>query len=817
MSKRQSKTGVPHLVFQAKTGFQYYLTFPKHFALNPKLPAQIRWSLGNDEALARDLTKHLNLHFQEFLQKCDEERVERGGDFILRELSRFHDEIKHTLSSTNRVWAIRPSPSKLASTDQTRGYERMMKECKVHPVLFTEEPGGEIYFSLFPSKRLMTVLNIGFTRFDWPLGTRDPEAASNAATYIYNAIIALEIRSLEMISYTPEHPLISLMSLYEYLCFARPDQGRHLLHVPPGLPQSAYSVSFYLNQQKLKVGMLEFCNRFQTVQEDSGLYCIVIPLRHTRLRHKPAEDREMRIELLTSSPIVAMLLLQATLAQIDKILLQSFVESSSAGAYEQAMQEISDLIRRTLGPVIPAEPMHSLPEMLDVHESVSPQKDPGTLALLSALSSVLPDAQKTKLAELFNTPASNDCIIAPAPIKSGTLHFGGLIKEFEERQIREGAWSNPRTLITMHARLEGLAEIIGGHRSIETLTRTEFNALRDLLRGYPKNRHRLRATRNQPLSKLIQDGKYEPINARTAKKFFELARALMGYAHDQGYLKENITAGLTFSTKGADSPRKRTYSPVQVEKLLTGPVYSLTEPPRWRLDDYRFWLPVLGLYSGARLSELCQLRLGDIHEELGTWVISISRTGARQLKTADSERLVPLHKVLLEAGFLDFHQQRLIAAENNLTAPLFENIHTYGDLSPGHIASRWFLGSSKDNQGYLGLCGLGDDALTFHGLRHTFINQFRRQKLDMLIGKALVGHADRSTTGGYGECYPADVLKAEIDKIDFGTSIGHIRYSNYQRLQERQGVFTVGRPVGSPMTKVPKRLEKRHWKSYVQK
>jgi len=35
MSKRQSKTGVPHLVYQANTGFQYYLTFPKHFAANP--------------------------------------------------------------------------------------------------------------------------------------------------------------------------------------------------------------------------------------------------------------------------------------------------------------------------------------------------------------------------------------------------------------------------------------------------------------------------------------------------------------------------------------------------------------------------------------------------------------------------------------------------------------------------------------------------------------------------------------------------------------------------------------------------------------
>ncbi len=70
MSKLQSRTGVPHLVFQAKTGLQYYLTFPKHFASNPKLPAQIRWSLSHDEALARELAKYLNASFEQFLAKA---------------------------------------------------------------------------------------------------------------------------------------------------------------------------------------------------------------------------------------------------------------------------------------------------------------------------------------------------------------------------------------------------------------------------------------------------------------------------------------------------------------------------------------------------------------------------------------------------------------------------------------------------------------------------------------------------------------------------------------------------------------------------
>ncbi len=85
----------------------------------------------------------------------------------------------------------------------------------------------------------------------------------------------------------------------------------------------------------------------------------------------------------------------------------------------------------------------------------------------------------------------------------------------------------------------------------------------------------------------------------------------------------------------------------------------------------------------------------------------------------------------------------------------------------------------------------------------------------MLIGKALVGHADRSTTGGYGDCYPSYVLKEELDKIDFEASTTHIHYSHYKALQAKQGVFRIGRPAGVDKAKATGWAEKRHWQSRI--
>ncbi len=248
MSKRQSKTGVQHLVYQAKTGFQYYFTFPSYIGNHPQLPAQIRWTLGHDEALARDLAQYLNPRFEDLLRRSSAATIELDPERFLSGLNLIHAEISRFTESHLKIWKLRPAPAVLANSDLSAGHERLLKECQEHTVLYCNEPGGEIHFALYPSEALRQALKFGFTRFDWPLGTNDHVTANAAAAYIYSAITVLETTPMAKNIFKAGHPLITMLTFYEYLCFARPDQGRHLLHIPPGLPRSAHSVMFHFSR-----------------------------------------------------------------------------------------------------------------------------------------------------------------------------------------------------------------------------------------------------------------------------------------------------------------------------------------------------------------------------------------------------------------------------------------------------------------------------------------------------------------------------------------------------------------------------------------
>jgi integrase len=163
-----------------------------------------------------------------------------------------------------------------------------------------------------------------------------------------------------------------------------------------------------------------------------------------------------------------------------------------------------------------------------------------------------------------------------------------------------------------------------------------------------------------------------------------------------------------------------------------------------------YWLPILALYTGARIEELGQLSPGDIKEETYTDthgaevavpVIYLTDEGEGQgLKNNASLRRVPIHTALIELGFMKYvaeqKGQRLFPA---LKPDKFGRETTaYG---------RWF------GQYLRSTCGITDTRKVFHSTRHLFKDIMREVGVSEEVSDALSGHTNGSASRNYGGGY----------------------------------------------------------------
>ena len=144
---------------------------------------------------------------------------------------------------------------------------------------------------------------------------------------------------------------------------------------------------------------------------------------------------------------------------------------------------------------------------------------------------------------------------------------------------------------------------------------------------------------------------------------------------------------------------------------------------------------MLGLYTGARVGELAQLRVADVELAGGIAVLSITDDGVDQLvKTIAGIRKVPIHTALLRLGFLDFVESMRANKEKHLW-PLLPTRAG----KPGGFFSAWFGGYRRS----LGFAQYPD----FHCFRHTVRSQLAEAEVSEQVVDTIVGHEVKGSTG----------------------------------------------------------------------
>jgi integrase len=198
-------------------------------------------------------------------------------------------------------------------------------------------------------------------------------------------------------------------------------------------------------------------------------------------------------------------------------------------------------------------------------------------------------------------------------------------------------------------------------------------------------------------------------------------------------------------------------------------------------DVHKFWLPVVGLYTGARVNEICQLNpfTDIVLGEGGVWYIQITEdTEAaegvnKSVKTEAGKRIVPIHSKLIDLGLLDYVE--------SLKSPGHKRLFPQWRAARGRAGEN----AAREFVRFIADIGLRDETkgkklIGMHAFRKTALTRAYREKFikEML---PIVGH-ESDLIDETGKALPAVTLdyiddeafeiplavkKATIEKLQF--------------------------------------------------
>mgnify|MGYP005987148379 CR=1 FL=1 len=203
----------------------------------------------------------------------------------------------------------------------------------------------------------------------------------------------------------------------------------------------------------------------------------------------------------------------------------------------------------------------------------------------------------------------------------------------------------------------------------------------------------------------------------------------------------NPFEGLRVTEKKVSVTGKRNaYTPEQLKQL-----FKLAE--KYGKNDIRYWLIMIGRYTGARMNEICQLK----PEDVTSTAIHIR---GEQLKTANANRSIPTHPKLIELGLLDW--------VNKCTGKRLFHEWSVVRGSYSHAASKWF---SRNNPFKSSNKGQKSE-VDFHSLRHTVATELKSAGVASQYAAQILGHSNGNITyDRYGKDVNYQMLKSAIESI----------------------------------------------------
>lgn len=319
------------------------------------------------------------------------------------------------------------------------------------------------------------------------------------------------------------------------------------------------------------------------------------------------------------------------------------------------------------------------------------------------------------------------------------------IETYCAEKLRLGHW-RPATAEEYRYKFALLQRYLGKDAQLSISPETAVD-VKHMLSQIPSNA--TKKYQGMSIAELMQqEGK--KLSPVTVNKHLQAYSALYSWAVKRKEVQENHFGDLMDDVSKAKQKRK-SFEQGEVQRILNA---VMKEDKKL----FRKWGVLLAFYTGARLNEIAQLSVSDIQKLDGLWCVSFTdEAGQQRLKNEASKRIVPLHPVLLELGFLKYVQT--LRKDGRLFPEL-----TYCKVNGyGRNLGRWFNENLLDKQ-----LGLTSSGLVFHSIRHTVMQELRNKGVQTSEIQAIVGHAaDEMVNKVYAPELDKKIMLNALSKLNY--------------------------------------------------
>jgi integrase len=354
----------------------------------------------------------------------------------------------------------------------------------------------------------------------------------------------------------------------------------------------------------------------------------------------------------------------------------------------------------------------------------------------------------------------------------------GKLAEQHLRLVEEDAAVNglgAKGLDRQRATIALIREIVGDEKPVDAVDYDACLRVRTVLARLPANRTKLYGDLpiDQAIARAEKEGK--PLLAPvTQQRYLAALQDILDLAAKKQLITVNPAEGLKPIRRDAVAAgdKRKSFTTEQIADFFKSDFYNecAKHPPAFAHDKqgWRFWLPLLCLFTGARPNEMAQLHVADLKQtKIGTWYLDIAETAdddeestgaAKTLKTATSRRRIPLHPELIKIGFAQLVEQRKKASSDP---------HLFPDLKPDKYGNVAAYALKRFRESYLPEAIKLEARQTFYSFRHSWRDALRRIEAPDSTLEAVGGWSQGKTSDSYGDPNDPDLQFKIIRKISF--------------------------------------------------